>query len=119
MEQRFKEEAKSLCFMNYGQTGSGKTYTLFGDDNSLTKEIDADSGLLPRVLTYLWESYFENQKVKIAVQEIAGETQNMDLLDTNDSGLIPFSKSELRSFVFIIHSYILTFHPLLLTNSLR
>lgn len=45
------------CIFAYGQTGSGKTYTIMGPStkNELQSDQSPEAGLLPRVISYLFE----------------------------------------------------------------
>lgn len=48
----------NACIFAYGQTGSGKTHTILGGDAHSSEGFDvgsSQSGLLPRVLSYLFE----------------------------------------------------------------
>ncbi|OBA19787.1 kinesin-domain-containing protein [Metschnikowia bicuspidata var. bicuspidata NRRL YB-4993] len=77
----------NVTILAYGQTGSGKTYSMCGD---LTGE---NSGIMPRVLSKLFNSIDTDYMVKISCVELYKEELH-DLIN-NEFDLAPF-KSKLR-----------------------
>lgn len=85
-------EGYSASVFAYGQTGSGKTYTMAGAEEKLGRQdyvSDETDGLIPRSISYLWQSMAERQEqyyVKAAFMEIYNE-QVRDLLNPS-SGVL-------------------------------
>ena len=86
------------CIFAYGQTGSGKTYTMQGTDESMQKfvseqRISPSSGLLQRIVVYLFECIDCEREASGAVSQVRFsycEIYNdeiRDLLDTSNEGL--------------------------------
>ena len=70
--EAFLKEGKSGRVFTFGSTASGKTYSMIGSS-------DEQSGIIPRVLDRIFESY---EEVIFSIKELKGKTLSDLLSDT-------------------------------------
>jgi len=76
-------DGKNVSILAYGQTGAGKTFTMEGPNLSLSKEIEFNSGILPRSIYFIFQE-MERRNLEgsqILLELACMEIYNDDLFD--------------------------------------
>ncbi|CAH6720093.1 kinesin-like protein Cin8p [[Candida] jaroonii] len=81
----------NVTILAYGQTGTGKTYTMYGKEDDEINDsgfIHKNSGIIPRIISDLFEKINDNEDFMIKCSFIELYNENLkDLLDDDEKSL--------------------------------